>query len=289
MLTNKKSIIFSLKITLLMGLLLVWLLGHLWIPPSRLSYFILYLLFFNVLILASLYFLNMQYALLYSSLVLVSLFFLINKYYFILYKAHLKFAAFFALLFLLNGLTYYILVIYYYIKLSDERKSDEALIENFREENTMLSIRFNENEEKNKSLKIELERMKKLSHTAYILGSTMDEFKLADHLIKEAAGILSVSKVLVSKYSRNEDKFYVFGQTGYTNNVLNQPTDNLDDWIKESKLPTLISNINTETKIKIKKYSPFLNYTSIIAVPIIVTDHVYGILRAENKSVNFFT
>lgn len=248
-----------------------------------------YLLIFNLLVIASFMILSIRYVLLYASVIFPVLLFVISRFYITIRKEYALSAANDSLFFLLNALTYYGLVLYYYYKIMDEHKSDAVLIENFKEENTVLTVNFQENEEKCKSLKVELERMRKLSHTAYVLGSTMDEIKVAESLIRETSNILSVSRVLFSRYSKNESRFHVFAQMGYQVSSLNQPTDNLDDWISESRLPTLVSNINTETKIRIKRYSSFSNYISIIAAPVIVTDRVYGILRAESKSTDSFT
>ncbi len=130
--------------------------------------------------------------------------------------------------------------------------------------------------------------MKKLSQTAFLLGTSIDEKVTTLYLVKETVDILDVKKVFFSKYNRGDGRFYVVSQHGYTN-AKNKFTDNIDDWIKGSKIPILIPNTKTETKIKVRRYSDFSGCNSVIAAPIIVSDKVDSVLRAEFNKPDYFS
>jgi len=194
----------------------------------------------------------------------------------------------FSITILINGGLFLGLLYFFTLKLSSEQKSTELSIEKLSEECNILKLEFNDFTEKRESLKIELERMQKLSQTAFLLGSSIDERETAAYLVKETIKILNIKRVLFSKINRADDKFYVFAQNGYIN-VKNKLTDNIDDWIRESKLPILISNIRNETKIKVRRYTDFSNCNSLIAAPVIISSNVYGILRAEYDKADYFS
>ncbi len=284
---NKKFLILLLKITITFLVYFSWIILYSNFIKTHMEWLFLFLLSYNLLWIITLWFMNIRYALFYGGVLLITVLFIIFSLSASLFSQTC--IQQYIIAFLIQALLYFILISYYYIKLLEEAKTEKFLLESLQEEYHLLNRESIDSEEKNKSLKIELERMNKLSHAAFILGTTMDENELANHLMNEIKNILSIDKAFLSKYNKIEKKYLIFSQIGYPTESINQATDNIDDWIQETKLPILINNINTETKIKTKRYSPFLTGSSLIVAPIIVTGQVYGILRCENEGINYFS
>ncbi len=194
----------------------------------------------------------------------------------------------FSITILINGAVFLILVINLTAKLSTEKSMNELSIEQMSEECNILENQYKEINDKNKSLKIESERMEKMSITAFLMGSSADENEAANHLVNETAQILGVDKSLFSKYSSKDDKSYIIANNGYKN-INNKSTDTVDDWIRTSKLPVLINNVKMETKIHVRRYSNFSSAESIIAAPVLIANEVYGVLRMEHEKQGSFT
>lgn len=280
---NKNNRLEIIKFSLLFILLLAWMIVLWNYIRSSHTQLLFLLLFINLIFFLSVFLLRLTYSI-YFSIVTFIILFIICANVFYLYRS----LRIFSIFFLLNGAIYISLVIYLNDKLRAEKRSNELSIEKLSEECNVLKLEYKDFIEKKESLIIELERMKKLFQTAFLLGSSIDERETAHHLIKETVEILGIKKVLFSRWNRGDDKFYVFTQNGYIN-IKNKQTDNIDDWIKESKIPILINNIKNETKIKVRRYTDISNCNSIIAAPVVVADKVYGVLRAEYESPYYFT
>lgn len=279
---KKNQITEFLKIFILTCLLIIWtVLTWTYMKNGRPLLFLL--LSVNVLFFLSILLLRIQYSIYFSSLTLIILLILCGNI-FILYDS-LKI---FVIVFLLNSGIYVGLTYFFYIKLNAEQRSNELSIEKLSEECNILKLEYNEFIEKRQALNLELERMKKLFQTAFLLGSSVDEREITNHFIKETVKILEVKKAFFSKYNKSDDKFYIVSQHGYVN-IKDKSTDNIDDWIKESRLPILINNVKNETKIKVRRYTDFSSCNSVIAAPVIVTDNVYGVLRAEYEKPFYFS
>ncbi len=279
---KKNQIIELLKIFILTCLLIIWTV-LIWTYMKNGQPLLFLLLSVNVLFFLSILLLRIQYSIYFSSLILIILLIICGNI-FILYDS-LKI---FVIVFLLNSGIYVGLTCFFYVKLNSEQRSNELSIEKLSEECNILKLEYNEFIEKRQALNLELERMKKLFQTAFLLGSSIDEREITNHFIKETVKILEIKKVFFSKYNKSDDKFYIVSQHGYVN-IKDKSTDNIDDWIKESRLPILINNVKNETKIKVRRYTDFSSCNSVIAAPVIVTDNVYGVLRAEYGKPFYFS
>ncbi len=244
---------------------------------------ILLLLCVNLLFFLTLLLIKIKYAVFFSACLSVLL--LIGSFKIIVNYNSL---ILFSIAILINGALFLCLIIKFNSRLATETSINELSIEEISEECNILQNQYKKNKEKNISYKSELEKMEKMSITAFLLGSSTDEKETADHLVNEAVQIMGVEKALFSKYNSDDNKFYVFTETGYKN-INNKLTDTVDDWIKDSKLPVLINNVKMETKINVRRFSDFSSAASIIAAPIQVAGEVYGVLRVEHENPGHFT
>ncbi|MBN1899096.1 MAG: sensor domain-containing diguanylate cyclase [Spirochaetes bacterium] len=185
----------------------------------------------------------------------------------------------------------YITVIFsYYTRLQFERRSSNLAIQEQHETYNMATKEYSKNLLKNQKLKEEIKRMKKLSQTSALLGTSFDSSEdIISGIVKETKDILGLDKVLFSM-PNSEKKHYVITEAiGYSQKHMGQPTDNIDEWLEVLKFPVLITDIDKEGRIKLKRYSNFSNASSIIASPVLLKDKVYGILRMESDETDVFS
>ncbi len=102
----------------------------------------------------------------------------------------------FSITILIDGTLFLILIINLSAKLSTEKSMNELSIVQMSEECNILENQYKEINDKNRSLKIESEKMEKMSITAFLMGSSTDENEAANHLVNETAQILGVDKSL---------------------------------------------------------------------------------------------
>ncbi len=178
----------------------------------------------------------------------------------------------------------------YYNRLQIERRSSELTIEEQQELYNVRNAEYLKNVLKNQKLKEELNRMKKLSQTATLLGTAFNSSEdIISYILKETRKILQVKRILFSMPNKDEKHFVIKNIYGYNKKYIGQHTDNLDEWLKVLKRPVYISDIEKEGRIKLKRYSNFSNARSIIASPILLKNEVYGVLRIESDKTNAFT
>jgi len=281
---NKNQFVNILKLAFLSVLLLVWFhVLQIFIQQNLPDYIIIQLILINLLFLICIILQKSNYAA-YSSLG-VLLFLIIGCIN--IYKNY-EFLNFFNTVILIEGVIFFILIFYFNLKLTAEKNAHELSIAKMSEDCNDLENRLEKEKKRNISFKIELARMEKMSHTSYLMGSSMTEKEAARHLVNETINILGVNKSLLSRFNKSDGKYYIYTNHGYPRHN-NKLTDNIDDWIKESKNPILVSDVNKEVKIKVQRYSNFSNSPSIIAAPIMVANRVYGVLRAEHNIKNYFT
>ncbi len=238
-------------------------------------------------------------ALITSNIILYLIFYLSNtKYYLFLSGTYIFLTIIYAinLFTALNGLSLIIVGLYiisiliyitllykFHVKLSEFKATDNLTIETLETECISMKNQFKAEEIKNMSLKKELEKMEEISNIAFTSGLLQDYDALFNNIVKATANILEEKNVILSLFNEKEGKFEVKSYNGYTKNIKGLFTDNIDLWIKDSKLPVLIKDISKETKIKIKRFSAFFQAKSIIASPIYFNNEVIGVLRVENK------
>ncbi len=281
---NKEHFIDVLKFIFLSILPITWL--HFlirFVKYDSIAPIILLLLSINFLFFLTLILLKTQHAVYFSTGVFILIIVGCANVF-----LNFKPLTFFTTMILFNSGLLFVLIIYFDSKLTSERNANELSIKEMNVECNIFQMEYNEEKEKNRGLKAGLERMEKMSRTAFLMGASLDENEAAKHLVNETIKILGVNKSLFSKYNKNDNKFYIFSQLGYKD-FSNKLTDNIDDWIRETKLPVLVSNINKEIKIRVRRYSDFSNAISIIAAPVLVSGNVYGVVRSEHNDPGFFT
>lgn len=239
----------------------------------------------NILIFLSTLLFNLSLTLIYGGVLLI-----ID---FIFYLSLIKMAPQYntiSFLVLISVGAFEIVIFSYYNRLQIEKRSSRYAIEEQKELYNILKDEHLKNLTKNERLKSELERMKKLSHTATLLGTAFDSSdEIFTTIVKETSNILQQDKILFSLFDETHNYFVIKNTYGYGKRYIGQRTDNIDEWLTALKTPVIINNIEKESRIKLKRYSNFSNARAIIASPVMLKDKVYGVLRTESDEPEKFT
>ncbi len=271
--------------------LLLFVLVALWIVGSirtlvvhNNNMFFIFLIVSNIILLLLYMYLPIKFIfwipLIFSIFIFISLFnalYIFNNFYLIM------------IIYSITLIFFFLLLYKFYKKYTEYEATDKLVIETLNTEYSEIVTQYAEEEKKNRALRKELERMEYISNIAFLLGMIEDFDSFFSQIVESTANIFEDKFVILSLYDKDKGHFTIKKLKGYKEEFIGKETDNIDDWIKESKLPILIKDVNNDMRIKVKSYSRFSKAKSIIASPIFFKKEVIAILRVEDKLPYIFS
>ncbi len=282
MLRRKKELVVHSLLILLAAAWWLWAISLSEYAPNNILIVSIALILSNVILYAIFYFSNIKYYIVLSVIFLIVL--IIYSVSIIALAVEQNIDALIISLYIISLLSYSLLLYKFQVKYIEFKATDNLAIETLETECTAMKNQYKAEEIKNISLLKELEKMEEISNIAFTAGLLNDFNELFENIVEATAEILEEKNVLISVYNEKENKFEIKYFKGYNgNNIAGMYTDNVDLWIRDSKLPVLIKDVEKETKIKIRRYSDFFEPKSIIASPIYFNNEVIGVLRIESE------